>query len=91
MSLADYGQEAEDHQRLLVLVRKVGIQLPSETFERVFDRVCQLRQVDITGQQRTVHLKFRQNYPLENNEWGDFQVSNCFKPLEYNRRTVKLV
>ncbi len=74
MSYADYGQRAEDHQSLLVLVSCVGSQLKSKSFSRLFDRISRLEIVPIVGQQRTLHLRYKQSYPLENNEWGDFQA-----------------
>ncbi len=55
-------------------VLQVGSQLSSKTFNHLYERVCRLQQVNIQGQQRSVHLKFTRSYPLENNEWGDFQV-----------------
>ncbi len=57
---------------------QVGNQLSPKTFNRLYERVSRLQQVHIPGQQRTVHVKYARSYPLENNEWGDFQVEILF-------------
>ena len=61
---------------LFIFNFQVGNQLSPKTFNRLFERVSRLQQVHIPGQQRTIYLRFCRNYPLENNEWGDFQVCN---------------
>ena len=74
MSIADYSQTLQDHQRALVLVRTVGPKLSSKYFGRIFDRLSRLHNVPIPGQQRTLQIRYKRSYPLENNEWGDFQA-----------------
>ncbi|KAL8584214.1 hypothetical protein ACOMHN_034900 [Nucella lapillus] len=74
MSLVDYGQTAEDHQSLLVLVRHTGSSLPTHTFTRVWERVRALSAVHVEGQSRDVTVRYKRGYPRENNDWGDFQA-----------------
>ena len=45
MSLADYNQEAEDHQALLVLVKGIGSLRDSAVPDKLFERISSLHQV----------------------------------------------
>ena len=74
MSVADYSQRLEDHQRALVLVQSVGQQLKPRQFSRLYERLTRLQNVMIPGQQRTLQLRYKRSYPVENSEWGDFQA-----------------
>ena len=74
MSMADYSQRAEDHQCLLVMVHSVGGQLTKVAYEHLYERISDIHQVMITSQQRIIRMRYKHSYPLENNEWGDFQV-----------------
>ena len=74
MSYPDYTQRAEDHQCLLVLVQQVGTSINKQTFHRLYERVCRTQFVRIHRNQRIVWLRYKQEYPIENNEWGDFQA-----------------
>jgi len=74
MSIVDYGQCAEDHQRMLVLVQQVGCHMASKTFSRLFDRIAKVQEVDIPNNNRTVHLRYKKTYAKKNSEWGDFQA-----------------
>lgn len=74
MSFVDYGQTAEDHQSLLVLVRHTGSHLPVSLFNRIWERIHTLSVVHIQGQNRNVTVRYKRVYPVENNQWGDFQA-----------------
>ncbi|CAG0883588.1 unnamed protein product [Darwinula stevensoni] len=76
MHFPDYGQTVKDHQALLILVRHSGQQLKGKTFNRLFDRISKVNQVKITDQQgwvRNIRFRYKKVYPVENNDWGDFQ------------------
>lgn len=70
----DYGQTAEDHQSLLVLVRHTGSQLPAQSFNRAFERISHVDQIHVEGQKRNITIRYKKVYPVECNSWGDFQA-----------------
>lgn len=74
MNTIDYGQTAEDHQSLLVLVKHTGQALSQQKFRKVWDRTKKLNSVSVPGQNRNAWVRYKQHYPKENNEWGDFQA-----------------
>ncbi|XP_076437986.1 trafficking protein particle complex subunit 9-like isoform X2 [Babylonia areolata] len=74
MSLVDYGQTADDHQSLLVLVRPTGSHLPAAAFNRLWERIRALSVVHVQGQGREVAVRYKRFYPRANNDWGDFQA-----------------
>lgn len=54
-----------------------GEELSSKNFNRLFERICrinQLRVVDGTGTERCVQARYIKEYPVGNNDWGDFQT-----------------
>lgn len=104
MSCIDYSQTATDHQCLLVLVQHTGTRLQLKTFNRVWERIKRVQHLQIQGQRRSVWLRYKRGYPVDNNEWGDFQahrkvlgllsVGQCtngeeFEELFNNYKTVK--
>ena len=79
MSFADYSQLAEDHTSLLILIKPVGNQLKQKNFNKIFDRISHLQSLTIStasssSPSRTISLRYRKYYPIENNAWGDYQV-----------------
>lgn len=72
--IIDYNQVAEDHQHLLVLVNQTGTLISNKTFNRAWDRVHRCNCIGIPGQKRRAYVKYKRLYPIENNEWGDFQA-----------------
>lgn len=74
MSIVDYGQTVEDHQSLLVLVRHTGSHLPTNLFNRMWERIRALNVIHVQGQNRNVVVRYKRGYPVANNEWGDFQA-----------------
>ncbi|CAG0920364.1 unnamed protein product [Notodromas monacha] len=77
MSFPDYLQTAADHATLLILVRQVGQQLKQKTFNRFFETIQRIREIKVTDHQgnlRILHFRYKRSYPVENNEWGDFQT-----------------
>ncbi|XP_022104495.1 trafficking protein particle complex subunit 9-like isoform X2 [Acanthaster planci] len=73
MSVADYSQRAEDHQRLLVLVKPL-MQLKTKFYARIIDRVTSVTYIQLPDSKRSMWIRYRQHMHLENNDWGDFQV-----------------
>lgn len=54
-----------------------GEELSSKNFNRLFERICrvnQLRIVDGSGTERCVQARYIKDYPVGNNDWGDFQT-----------------
>ncbi|XP_018574402.1 protein brunelleschi isoform X2 [Anoplophora glabripennis] len=77
MSHPDYEQYSHDHAALLVLVRHIGSQLKPKTFMKFFDRISKINNAkitDSTGQVRSILIRYVKEYPVENNDWGDFQT-----------------
>lgn len=74
MNVIDYGQTTEDHQSLLVLVKHTGLVLSQQKFRKLWERIQKLNTVSIPGQKRNAWVRYKQDYPKENNEWGDFQA-----------------
>ncbi|KAE8599729.1 hypothetical protein XENTR_v10017305 [Xenopus tropicalis] len=73
MSAPDYMQCAEDHQTLLVVVQSIGV-IKNENFFKIYNRVSSVCQVNPMNTQRLLFIRYRHQYPVENNEWGDFQT-----------------
>lgn len=82
---------------VVVVVCSQGEELSSKSFNRYFDRICrvnQLRVVDGTGAERYVQARYIKDYPVGNNDWGDFQthrrllglITVCKYSLFYLRR-----
>ncbi|XP_066984231.1 protein brunelleschi [Macrobrachium rosenbergii] len=77
MSYPDYTTNPHHHQTLLVLVKQVGSQLKSRSFHKLYERISRVGHVkvsDSNGSQRPVWVTYRRDYPVENNDWGDFQT-----------------
>lgn len=54
-----------------------GEELSSKNFNRLFERISRinhLRVVDNTGTERYVQARYIKDYPVGNNDWGDFQT-----------------
>ena len=87
MAFPDYEQTVWDQRSILVLVNSIGPRLDEEKFQQIFDQISTVNEVsaeistnrDATianqeaGNTRTFLIRFVKNYPVENNEWGDFQ------------------
>lgn len=48
-------------------------------FNLIYDRLSQLYEFKVSGNkgmgfERTIRLRFKQSYSIENNNWGDFQA-----------------
>lgn len=77
MSHPDYEQYSHDHAAVLVLVKHIGSQLKPKTFIKFFDRISKVNNAkitDSTGQVRNILIRYVKEYPVENNDWGDFQT-----------------
>ncbi|KAF9418907.1 hypothetical protein HW555_004427 [Spodoptera exigua] len=75
MSHPDYSQHAQHHACLLVLVKGIGGMLKNfnKLWERI-QRVNNIKVTDSTGQVRDIWVRYVRDYPVENNDWGDFQT-----------------
>ncbi|XP_030020287.2 protein brunelleschi [Manduca sexta] len=75
MSHPDYAQHTQHHACLLVLVKGVGGTLKNfnKFWERI-QRVNNIKVTDSTGQVRDIWVRYVRDYPVENNDWGDFQT-----------------
>ncbi|XP_049774968.1 protein brunelleschi [Schistocerca cancellata] len=77
MSHPDYEQTAHDHAAVLVLVKQIGSQIKQKNFNRIFDRIARvnhIKVVDSNGVSREVISRYVKDYPVENNDWGDYQT-----------------
>lgn len=77
MSHPDYEQYSHDHAALLILIRHIGPQLKPKVYNKFFDRINRLNTIkvtDSTGQGRNIFVRYVKEYPIENNDWGDFQT-----------------
>jgi hypothetical protein len=77
MSHPDYEQTAHDHAAILLLVKHVGSQFKQKNFSRIYERLSRVNHVKIVdsmGVSREVLARYIKDYPVENNDWGDFQT-----------------
>jgi len=74
MSFVEFGQCADDHARILILVLPACGQIKPKKFNKIFDRIARLESLNVPGLSRSVHMRYRKYYAIENNAWGDFQV-----------------
>jgi len=74
MSFVDFGQCADDHARILVLVLPACGEMKPKRFNKIFERIARLESLNIPETSRSVHIRYRKYYAIENNAWGDFQV-----------------
>ncbi|XP_022123809.2 protein brunelleschi [Pieris rapae] len=75
MSHPDYTQETQHHACLLVLVRGIGGVL--KNFNKLWERIQKINNIKVTdsnGQVRDIWVRYVRDYPVENNDWGDFQT-----------------
>lgn len=88
MAFPDYEQTVWDQRSILVLVNSIGPRLNEDKFDEIFEQISAVNEVcaeistngDATtiasqelGNKRTFLIRYVKNYPVENNEWGDFQ------------------
>ena len=62
---------------LLTVLFSPGSQLKSRSFHKLYERISRVGHVkvnDSNGSQRPVWVTYRRDYPIENNDWGDFQT-----------------
>jgi len=74
MSFVDFGQSAADHARILILVLPAWGRMKPRRFNKIFDRIARLETLNVPRLSRSVHMRYRKYYAIENNAWGDFQV-----------------
>ncbi|XP_053610845.1 protein brunelleschi [Plodia interpunctella] len=75
MSHPDYSQHAQHHACLLVLVKGIGGML--KNFNKLWERIQKVNNIKVTdsnGQVRDIWVRYVRDYPVENNDWGDFQT-----------------
>lgn len=74
-----------------------GAEVKPKLFNRVYDKVCRINRIklnDSSGSTREISARFVKDYPVENNDWGDFQthrrllglitVGRCSSQIELN-------
>ena len=77
MAFPDYAQTSADHRRGLLMILQVGSKLPGSAFARIKDRIFSIRKVSINKDgeaSKNFRVRYTNNHPLENNEWGEFQL-----------------
>ncbi|KAK9505487.1 hypothetical protein O3M35_009531 [Rhynocoris fuscipes] len=77
MSHPDYEQTYHHHATLLILVKHLGEELSNKSFQKIFDRINKINNVkvvDSVGITRNIWARFVKDYPVGNNDWGDFQT-----------------
>ena len=88
MAFPDYEQTVWDQRSILVLVNSIGPRLNEDKFQDIFDQISAVNEINVEisanrdpktiasqeiGNKRTFLIRYVRNYPVENNEWGDFQ------------------
>ncbi|CAD5114430.1 DgyrCDS3562 [Dimorphilus gyrociliatus] len=74
MSFPDFSCRVEDHGAILIDVQKVGSSLTDDQFKILFDKLNFTKFVRIHDKDRVLNIRFKRHYPVENNEWGEFQM-----------------
>ncbi|KAF6213902.1 hypothetical protein GE061_011627 [Apolygus lucorum] len=77
MSHPDYEQTYHHHSTLLILVKYLGDELSTKSFNKIFDRINRINYVKFTdggGVPRNIWARYIKDYPVGNNDWGDFQT-----------------
>lgn len=78
MSRPDFEQTAHDHAALLILLKPVGTQIKQKTIVKLCERIVKAASTftitDSSGTTREILARFVREYPVENNDWGDFQT-----------------
>lgn len=97
MSRPDYMQTVYDHSAFLILVRQLGGELSTKHFNHYFDRISRIFVIKINDNvstERTIYTRYVKEYPVGNNDWGDFQthrrllglitIGKCKNQIEFN-------
>ena len=89
MAFPDYSQTSADHRRGLILVIPVGSRLSSTNYGKFRDKITSVTKVSIPANTakepgnpdvhpdsppRMFRVRYTNVYPVENNDWGDFQI-----------------
>ena len=80
LSYPDYDQLASDHRRCLILIKTLGPGLHTGALKRLTDQLqavtrFQLEDEALSPQTvRSVEVRFVKSYPVENNDWNEFQL-----------------
>ena len=88
MAFPDYEQTVWDQRSILIMVNSIGPRLNEDKFQEIFEQISGVTEVSAEvstnndhlatanqelGNKRTFIIRYVKNYPVENNEWGDFQ------------------
>lgn len=84
-------------QLLAIIYLFTGDELKIKSFNKVFDKISKINRitiVDSSGVSREIWARYIKEYPVENNDWGDFQthrrllglitVGQCNTQIELN-------
>ena len=90
MAYPDYSQTSADHRRGLVLVIPVGSRLSASNYGKFRDKITSVTKVSIAANAakepgnpemhpdpstpKMFRVRYTNMYPVENNDWGDFQL-----------------
>ncbi|KAK3920489.1 Protein brunelleschi [Frankliniella fusca] len=77
MSHPDYDQIAQDHASILILVHHQEGLLKPKSFSKVWDKIRRVNHTkvnDSAGITRQVYVRYVKDYPVESNDWGEFQT-----------------
>ncbi|XP_026288363.2 protein brunelleschi isoform X1 [Frankliniella occidentalis] len=77
MSHPDYDQIAQDHASILILVHHQEGLLKPKSFTKVWDKIRRVNHTKVTdsaGVTRQVYIRYVKDYPVESNDWGEFQT-----------------
>lgn len=77
MSHPDYDQIAQDHASILILVHHQEGLLKPKSFTKIWDKIRRVNHTKVTDSAnvtRQVYVRYVKEYPVESNDWGDFQT-----------------
>lgn len=75
MSHPDYNQRVDHHRCLLIIVKPIGTQIDKKKFNKIYKKISRIQHITIqlAENSREIWLRYKKNYSVESNNWGDFQ------------------
>uniref|UniRef100_A0A8D8SHD3 Trafficking protein particle complex subunit 9 n=1 Tax=Cacopsylla melanoneura TaxID=428564 RepID=A0A8D8SHD3_9HEMI len=77
MSHPDYALTIHSHTNMLLMIKHLDEDGDQEWFDQVFTHLSSVNKIsllDSAGTERHITARFVNEYPVGNNEWGDFQT-----------------
>ncbi|XP_026681214.1 protein brunelleschi [Diaphorina citri] len=97
MAHPDYSLTVQSHADMLLMIKHLDEDGDEKWFEQVFSHLSSVKKInllDSAGNERNITARFVKDYPVGNNDWGDFQthrkllglvsVSKCNSQSELN-------